>query len=553
MKDVNSESSSVSSVSTTAARYEVVIGLEVHVQIKATSKVFAAVGTGYGHEPNTLTDPVVLALPGALPVMNKAALDAIIKAGLLLGCRISPVCKWDRKNYFYPDSPKNYQISQYDLPVCLGGEVEIELAGPSRNVMGEHKRIPLTRIHLEEDVGKLSHGTIDSLVDYNRAGVALAEIVSKPDLRTGREAAEYAAEIRRIMRYLGVSDGNMQEGSLRCDVNISVRRGPDAPFGTKVEIKNMNSFSAIQKACEYEIQRQIKAYEAGEPVVQETRLWDEGKQLTKSMRGKEGASDYRYFPDPDLGPIEVSVERREGWRAELPELPAAKRHRYAEELGLSQYDARVLTDERPMTAYFEAAVAAGADAKGLANWITGDIAAHVNANRLSFGDLPFRPEQLAEMVQLIDGGAISGKIAKEILPELLEQGGSPAAIVEAKGLGMISDPAAISAIVEELLAAHPEEVEAFRGGKTKLQGFFVGQLMKKTGGGRIAAHEIMVATPAIRNLIREDKVAQMYSSIQTGQATGMQTLDQCMLDLVKKGQVSKAQAWGYAKDKRLFE
>jgi aspartyl-tRNA(Asn)/glutamyl-tRNA(Gln) amidotransferase subunit B len=274
----------------------------------------------------------------------------------------------------------------------------------------------------------------------------------------------------------------MQEGSLRCDVNISVRRGPDAPFGTKVEIKNMNSFSAIQKACEYEIQRQIKAYEAGEPVVQETRLWDEGKQLTKSMRGKEGASDYRYFPDPDLGPIEVSVERREGWRAELPELPAAKRHRYAEVLGLSQYDARVLTDERPMAEYFEVAVAAGADAKGLANWITGDIAAYVNANRLSYTDLPFRPEQLAEMVQLIDGGKISGKIAKEILPELLEKGGSPAAIVESKGLGMISDPAAITAIVEELLAAHPEEVEAFRGGKTKLQGFFVGQLMKKTGG-----------------------------------------------------------------------
>jgi aspartyl-tRNA(Asn)/glutamyl-tRNA(Gln) amidotransferase subunit B len=265
-------------------------------------------------------------------------------------------------------------------------------------------------------------------------------------------------------------------------VNISVRRGPDAPFGTKVEIKNMNSFSAIQKACEYEIQRQIKAYEAGEPVVQETRLWDEGKQLTKSMRGKEGASDYRYFPDPDLGPIEVSVERREGWRAELPELPAAKRHRYAEELGLSQYDARVLTDERLMAEYFEAAVTAGADAKGLANWITGDIAAYVNANRLSYATLPFRPEQLAEMVKLIDGGKISGKIAKEILPELLEKGGSPAAIVEGKGLGMISDPAAISAIVEELLAAHPEEVEAFRGGKTKLQGFFVGQLMKKTGG-----------------------------------------------------------------------
>jgi aspartyl-tRNA(Asn)/glutamyl-tRNA(Gln) amidotransferase subunit B len=274
----------------------------------------------------------------------------------------------------------------------------------------------------------------------------------------------------------------MQEGSLRCDVNISVRRGPAAPFGTKVEIKNMNSFSAIQRACEYEIQRQIKAYEAGEPVLQETRLWDESKQLTKSMRSKEGASDYRYFPDPDLGPIEVSAEQREAWCAELPELPAAKRHRYADQLGLSIYDARVLTDERPMAEYFEAAVAAGVDAKAVANWITGDIAAHVNAERLSYSTLPLRPEQLAEMVGLIEGGAISGKIAKEILPELLQQGGSAKAIVEARGLGMISDPAAITAIVEELLAAHPEEVEAFRGGKTKLQGFFVGQLMKKTGG-----------------------------------------------------------------------
>jgi aspartyl-tRNA(Asn)/glutamyl-tRNA(Gln) amidotransferase subunit B len=279
-----------------------------------------------------------------------------------------------------------------------------------------------------------------------------------------------------------VSDGNMQEGSLRCDVNISVRRGPNAPFGTKVEIKNMNSFSAIQKAIDFEIARQIKAYESGEPVVQETRLWDESKQLTKSMRSKEGASDYRYFPDPDLGPIEVGAELREGWRAELPELPAAKRHRYAEQLGLSQYDARVLTDERPMADYFEAVVAAFADAKAAANWISGDIAAHVNANRLSYAELPFRPEQLAEMVQLIEGGVISGKIAKEILPELLEQGGSPRAIVDQRGLGMISDPAAITAIVEELLAEHPEEVEAFRGGKTKLQGFFVGQLMKKTGG-----------------------------------------------------------------------
>ncbi|MCS5697752.1 Asp-tRNA(Asn)/Glu-tRNA(Gln) amidotransferase subunit GatB [Cyanobium sp. FGCU-52] len=467
--------------------WEAVIGLETHVQLGTASKIFTSASTAFGDDPNTHIDPVVCGLPGTLPVLNRKVLEYAVKAALALNLKVAEHSKFDRKQYFYPDLPKNYQISQYDEPIAEDGWIEVEVAEKGKDTY--LKRIGIERLHMEEDAGKLVHagsdrlaGSTHSLVDYNRAGVALAEIVSKPDLRTGREAAEYASEIRRIMRYLGVSDGNMQEGSLRCDVNISVRRGPDAPFGTKVEIKNMNSFSAIQKACEYEIQRQIKAYEAGEPVVQETRLWDEGKQLTKSMRSKEGSSDYRYFPEPDLGPIEVSAEQREAWRSELPELPAAKRHRYAEELGLSIYDARVLTDERPMAEYFEAAVAAGGDPKAVANWVTGDIAAHVNANRLPIAELPLRPAQLAEMVQLIESGTISGKIAKEILPELLEKGGSPRAIVEAKGLGMISDPAAIIAVVEELLAAHPEEVEAFRGGKTKLQGFFVGQLMKRTGG-----------------------------------------------------------------------
>jgi aspartyl-tRNA(Asn)/glutamyl-tRNA(Gln) amidotransferase subunit B len=467
--------------------WEAVIGLETHVQLGTNSKIFTSASTAFGDDPNTHIDPVVCGLPGTLPVLNQKVLEYAVKAAMALNLQIAEHSKFDRKQYFYPDLPKNYQISQYDEPIAENGWIEVEVAEKGKDTY--LKTIGIERLHMEEDAGKLVHagsdrlaGSTHSLVDYNRAGVALAEIVSKPDLRTGREAAEYASEIRRIMRYLGVSDGNMQEGSLRCDVNISVRRGPDAPFGTKVEIKNMNSFSAIQKACDYEIQRQIKAYEAGEPVVQETRLWDEGKQLTKSMRSKEGASDYRYFPDPDLGPIEVGAELREGWRSELPELPAAKRHRYAEELGLSIYDARVLTDERAMAEYFEAAVAAGADAKAVSNWVTGDIAAFVNANRLSIAELPLKPEQLAEMVQLIDGGVISGKIAKELLPELLAQGGSAKAIVEAKGLGMISDPAAITAIVEGLLAAHPAEVEAFRGGKTKLQGFFVGQLMKQTGG-----------------------------------------------------------------------
>ena len=467
--------------------WEAVIGLETHVQLGTNSKIFTSASTAFGDDPNTHIDPVVCGLPGTLPVLNQKVLEYAVKAAMALNLQIAEHSKFDRKQYFYPDLPKNYQISQYDEPIAENGWIEVEVAEKGKDTY--LKTIGIERLHMEEDAGKLVHagsdrlaGSTHSLVDYNRAGVALAEIVSKPDLRTGREAAEYASEIRRIMRYLGVSDGNMQEGSLRCDVNISVRRGPDAPFGTKVEIKNMNSFSAIQKACDYEIQRQIKAYEAGERVVQETRLWDEGKQLTKSMRSKEGASDYRYFPDPDLGPIEVGAEQREGWRSELPELPAAKRHRYAEQLGLSIYDARVLTDERAMAEYFEAAVAAGADAKTVSNWVTGDIAAHVNANRLSITELPLQPAQLAELVQLIDGGVISGKIAKDLLPELLAQGGSPKAIVEAQGLGMISDPAAITAIVDQLLAAHPAEVEAFRGGKTKLQGFFVGQLMKQTGG-----------------------------------------------------------------------
>ena len=467
--------------------WEAVIGLETHVQLGTASKIFTAASTSFGDDPNTHIDPVVCGLPGTLPVLNQKVLEYAVKASLALNLQVAEHSKFDRKQYFYPDLPKNYQISQYDQPIAENGWIEVEVAEKGKETY--LKKVGIERLHMEEDAGKLVHagsdrlaGSTHSLVDYNRAGVALAEIVSKPDLRTGREAAEYASEIRRIMRYLGVSDGNMQEGSLRCDVNISVRRGPDAPFGVKVEIKNMNSFSAIQKAIDFEIARQIKAYEAGEPVVQETRLWDEAKQLTRSMRSKEGASDYRYFPDPDLGPIEVSPEQRESWRAELPELPAAKRHRYAESLGLSIYDARVLTDERPMAEYFEAAVAAGGDPKAVANWVTGDIAAHVNANRLSIAELPLKPAQLAEMVQLIEAGTISGKIAKDLLPELLEKGGSVAAIVESRGLGMISDPAAIAAIVAELLAAHPEEVEAFRGGKTKLQGFFVGQLMKRTGG-----------------------------------------------------------------------
>ena len=467
--------------------WEVVIGLETHVQLGTKSKIFTSASTTFGDDPNTHIDPVVCGLPGTLPVLNKKVLEYAVKAAMALNLNIASHSKFDRKQYFYPDLPKNYQISQFDEPIAQDGWIDVEVAEKGKETYV--KKIGIERLHMEEDAGKLVHagsdqlsGSTHSLVDYNRAGVALAEIVSKPDLRTGREAAEYAAEVRRIMRYLGVSDGNMQEGSLRCDVNISVRPTINDPFGTKVEIKNMNSFSAIQKACEYEIKRQIKAYESGEEVKQETRLWDEGKQLTKSMRSKEGSSDYRYFPDPDLGPIEVSNELKEKWRSELPELPAAKRNRYSTELGLSIYDARVLTDESSMATYFEKVVNEGGAAKSSANWITGDLAAYIKSNRLTFDQLPFQPNELAEMLKMIDNGEISGKIAKEILPELLSKGGSPKQLVQERGLGMIGDPKVIEEIIDQLILKHPNEVESFRSGKKKLLGFFVGQLMKETKG-----------------------------------------------------------------------
>ncbi len=467
--------------------WEVVIGLETHVQLGTKSKIFTSASTNFGDDPNTHIDPVVCGLPGTLPVLNKKVLEYAVKAAMALNLNIASHSKFDRKQYFYPDLPKNYQISQFDEPIAEDGWIEVEVAEKGKETYV--KKIGIERLHMEEDAGKLVHagsdqlsGSTHSLVDYNRAGVALAEIVSKPDLRTGREAAEYAAEIRRIVRYLGVSDGNMQEGSLRCDVNISVRPTVNDPFGTKVEIKNMNSFSAIQKACEYEIKRQIKAYESGEEVKQETRLWDESKQLTKSMRSKEGSSDYRYFPDPDLGPIEVSHALKEKWRSELPELPAAKRNRYAADLGLSIYDARVLTDESSMAKYFEKVVNEGGVPKSSANWITGDIAAFIKSNRLSFDQLSFKPNELAEMLKMIDVGEISGKIAKELLPELLSKGGSPKQLVKERGLGMIGDPKVIEEIIDKLILNHPNEVESFRAGKKKLLGFFVGQLMKETKG-----------------------------------------------------------------------
>jgi aspartyl-tRNA(Asn)/glutamyl-tRNA(Gln) amidotransferase subunit B len=467
--------------------YEAIIGLETHCQLSTATKIFSTSSTEFGADPNTHIDPVCMGMPGVLPVLNQKVLEYAVKAGLALNCQIAPYSKFDRKQYFYPDLPKNYQISQYDLPIAEHGYLEIEMVDDEGNPI--RKRIGITRLHMEEDAGKLVHGGSDrlagssfSLVDYNRAGVPLIEIVSEPDIRSGQEAAEYAQELRRIVRYLGVSDGNMQEGSLRCDVNISVRPVGQEEFGTKVEIKNMNSFSAIQKAIDFEIERQIEAVEAGEPIIQETRLWDEGSQQTFTMRVKEGSSDYRYFPEPDLGPIEVSKTQLSEWQGQLPELPAQKRHRYEEDLELSAYDARVLTDDRTVAEYFEAAVSAGANPKLAANWITQDISAYLNKNKLSITDIAIKPEDLAELVSLIEKSTISNKIGKDILPELLEKGGSPKALVEKKGLVQVSDPSAIEPLIDEVLAAHPEELEKYRGGKKKMLGFFVGQVMKKSKG-----------------------------------------------------------------------
>jgi aspartyl-tRNA(Asn)/glutamyl-tRNA(Gln) amidotransferase subunit B len=479
----------MTTVTPVKTEYEAVIGLETHCQLNTNTKIFSSESTEFDPDnPNLNVSPICLGYPGVLPVLNQKVLESAVKMGLALNCEIAPYSKFDRKQYFYPDLPKNYQISQFDLPIAEHGWLEVEMVDNSTGEV-KRKKIGITRLHMEEDAGKLVHvgserlsGSTHSLVDFNRAGIPLLEIVSEPDIRSGEEAAEYAQELRRIVRYLGVGDGNMQEGSLRCDVNISVRPVGQHEFGTKVEIKNMNSFSAIQKAIDYEIERQIEALETGETLVQETRLWEEKTQCTISMRVKEGSSDYRYFPEPDLPPIEVSVEQRDAWKAELPELPAEKRDRYQKELGLSAYDTRILTEDRIIAEYFEVAVAAQANPKQLANWLTGDIAAYLNTNKLTITEIALKPAILAELVNLIDEGTISGKIAKELLPELLEKGGSAKELVESKGLTQISDTGELEKIIDDLLEANPDKVEQFRAGKTKIQGFFVGQVMKQTSG-----------------------------------------------------------------------
>ena len=459
-------------------KYEVVIGLEVHAQLKTKSKIFAPDSTEFGSEQNSHTSAITLGMPGVLPVLNKECVNMGILLGLALNCEIPKRCKFDRKQYFYPDLPKGYQISQYDEPICVNGWL---------NVKG--KMIGITRAHLEEDAGKLVHvgaaginGATYSLVDLNRAGTPLLEIVSEPDMRSSEEARNYMEELRNIVRYLGVCDGNLEEGSMRCDANISIMPKGSTKFGTRAEIKNVNSFSALQRAIEYEIDRQIEIVEEGGEVVQETRLWDDNLKETRSMRGKEDAHDYRYFPEPDLMPLEISREWVENIRKTMPELPEQKRQRYMG-LGLSEYDASVIVEQMPLALFFDRVLELGANPKTAVNFIMGEIAAYLKENKVEINETKLTPENLAELISLIEKGTISNNIGKQILvEEMIVNGEKASAIVERKGLSQISDESAIKEIVEKVVNSHPAEIESYRNGKTNLLGFFVGQVMKETKG-----------------------------------------------------------------------
>lgn len=465
--------------------YEAVIGLEVHVQIKTRSKMFTRVAAGYGHEPNTLTDPVVLALPGVLPVMNKAALDAVIKAGLMLGCEIAPVCKWDRKQYFYPDSPKNYQISQYDQPICLGGAVEIELPGSARNVMGEHKSIPLTRIHLEEDVGKLNHGATDSLIDFNRAGTPLMEIVSEPALRSADEAFAYLTALRAIMVQGGISDCDMEKGQLRCDANISIRPVGQAALGTKVELKNLNSISFVRDGIAHEIKRQTSVLTRGGTIVQETRDYDGQTGASQSLRSKEMAHDYRYFPDPDLMPVQVDQAWKERLRTGCPELPFDRQRRYFTDFQLPYTLTSVLVWDQALAEYFEAAArAAGTDkAQAVGNWIVNDLLRELGQTGLALADSKVRPEQLAELVRLVDTGVLLTGAAKEVFVEMFATGEAPAAVARRRGLEAApTDAGALEQWCREAIAGNDKARAEFKAGKDSAINAFKGPVMKAAKG-----------------------------------------------------------------------
>jgi len=475
--------------------YEAVIGLEVHAQLLTKSKIFCGCTTAFGSDPNSNTCPVCLGMPGVLPVLNKKAVAYGIRTGLALNCTIAASAVFARKNYFYPDLPKGYQISQYERPLAKDGYIDIE-------VDAQVKRIGITRAHLEEDAGKLMHeieGKVTgySYVDFNRTGVPLLEIVSEPDISSGEEASIYLQTLRNILLYLEVCDGNMEEGSLRCDANVSIRPKGAKTLGTKAEVKNMNSFRFVRMALDYEIERQIDLLESGEAVIQETRLWDPKQGITISMRGKEEAHDYRYFPDPDLVPIEPDKAWVEAIREALPELPQKKKARFMREYALPAYDSSVLTSSKGLADYFEACVTYYAQPKTVSNWIMSELLRLLKKDSREIEECPVAPQQLGKMFQLLEQGTISGKIAKQVFEEMYATGTSPEDIVRRKGLEQVSDEAAIDAIIDQVLAANPDSVEKYQKGKTKVLGFLVGQVMKATKGK---------ANPDMVNRILQEKL-----------------------------------------------
>lgn len=473
--------------------FEPVIGLEVHAQLKTKTKIFCGCSTEFGAPPNSNTCPVCLGMPGVLPVLNKTAAEYAVRMALATGCTINNKSRFARKNYFYPDLPKGYQISQYELPVAEHGHADIVLED------GTKKRIGITRIHMEEDAGKSSHDAIQpiSRVDLNRAGTPLIEIVSEPDIRTPEEAGAYLKTIRAILRYLDICDGNMEEGSFRCDANVSVRPKGQKEFGTRTELKNINSFKFVEKAIQYEINRQQAVILDGGKIVQETRLWDSAKNKTFSMRGKEDAHDYRYFPDPDLPPLVFSDAFINGIKADLPELPDQKKARFIEEFGLPLYDADVLTSARETAEYFEICAKISGNAKLASNWIMGTLMRVLNDKNIEITESPVSAENLAKIIKLLDSGTINAKIAKTVFDEICENGGDPEAIIKDKGLVQVSDTGAIEEAVDTVLKENPAEVEAYKAGKTKLISFFVGKIMKLMKGK---------ANPAVVNQILEEKL-----------------------------------------------
>ena len=479
--------------------YEVVIGCEVHVELKTKTKIFCSCPTDFGGEPNTHVCPVCLGLPGTLPVLNKKVLEYAIKAGLALNCEIAQFSKFDRKNYFYPDLTKAYQISQFDLPICKNGYIDIETDKGK-------KRIGITRIHMEEDAGKLVHqgNTITtsagSLVDYNRAGVPLIEIVSEPDMRSAEEVVEFLNSLKAIIEYTGVSDARMEQGSLRCDVNLSLRPVGQIEFGTRAEIKNLNSFRSVERVIQYEIDRQVDILESGGKVIQETRTWDEGKGRTYSLRSKEDSDEYRYFPEPDLPPVIVMEDYIEKLRAELPEMPKEKRRRMIEKDGLPEYDAGIITASKALVDFYDAVHTHYGDAKKISNWIMGELLAKVNAEGIELNALKIQPEQMAALLKLVDSGEISGKIAKKVFAEMFETGNNPGDIIKKQGLMQISDETALKTMIEQVVETNPKSVEDYKAGKTKALGFLVGQIMKQSRGQ---------ANPAVINRLLVEKLNSM--------------------------------------------